>query len=83
LDAFPEGGALSAQEFDTVLLGHWSEAALDACGVEQAAGGLGGSFWREPCRTLRRCDLRYGEIPPDAVPEQVVAHLQVVHGSCA
>ena len=80
LDAVPEGGALSAQGFDAVLLGHWSEEALDACGVEQAAGGLAGSYWREPARALRRCALRYGEIPPDAVPEKVLEHLQVLHG---
>lgn len=79
LDGVPEGTALQAQGFDALLLGHWSEAALDAGALRQAAGGLGGAFWHGAAKPLHRPGLRYGEIPPDAVPEAVAATLRIVH----
>lgn len=82
LDAAQEGSPLNGTSgFDAVLLGHWSESALDASGIENAAGGLGAHFWSHAAIQPQRQGMRYGEIPPDAIPERVAEHLTTLHGS--
>ena len=80
LNATPAGSAIPhADAFDAVLLGHWPEEALAASGLAQAAGGLGAPFWQQAQPQAQRAGLRYGEIPPDAQPEQVAERLVTLH----
>lgn len=82
LDATPPGSPPEGTSgLDAVLLGHWPAAALEASGMENAAGGLGASFWLEDATSPPWRGMRYGEIPPDAIPERVAERLATLHGA--
>lgn len=76
LDDLPEAQAPERGAFDVLQLRQWSDAAVAAFSP-WAAGGLTDEFWRDPAiATPRAGALHFGEIPADAVPEQVARRMK-------
>jgi hypothetical protein len=68
-----------AFDLDLMLLPQVPLAALPATtALPRIGGGLDDAFWREGASASRAAPagLCYGEIPPDAVPETVLAVLR-------
>jgi hypothetical protein len=83
LDALPEGelpdGLLAATGVDSVLVGGWSDAALAAQGDPRLAGGLNDAYWcDETDRAPGSPGMRFGAIPPQALPERVAGRLHLL-----
>jgi hypothetical protein len=83
LDALPEGelpdALLAATDVDSVLVGGWSDDALVAQDAPRLAGGLNNAYWcDETARAPSSPGMRFGTIPPQALPERVASRLQLL-----